>query len=291
MRCASLSSIPPPRNESRFTNTWAEWEVGRAAFHAHFAVRLGGVGTLCLQRNSLHVALSGCHACCDPTSCRPAFNFLSPREVDLSSFFGADGTRAGSFAPRVVFAFFRPVIQPFVPPLIPFYGDVTASLCFPQMKLYLRRDVAAYSYKRWGSEDGLEEERNRRDSLKFDRSLSRTKVCEQRRKQYLEEEQPRMSPENALVRHPGRGPAMLRVSNVSARDWHWVGFTLSLLCKQRARESSCAGGTRFYWKCGLILFVLRHLLSLHLAGVGCLCFFCGTGSPPLFQYFHSMCLP
>lgn len=45
-----------------------------------------------------------------------------------------------------------------------------------QMKLYLRRDVASYSYKRWGGEDGLAEEKSRRDGLKYDRSLARTKV-------------------------------------------------------------------------------------------------------------------
>ncbi|CAN0544255.1 unnamed protein product, partial [Ectocarpus sp. 8 AP-2014] len=43
------------------------------------------------------------------------------------------------------------------------------------MKLYLRREVVAYSYKRWGSEDGLAAERRRRESLKYDRSLARTK--------------------------------------------------------------------------------------------------------------------
>lgn len=49
-----------------------------------------------------------------------------------------------------------------------------------QMKLYLRRDVAEYSLKRWGGEDGVAAERRRRDSVKFDRSLARTKVgrCE-----------------------------------------------------------------------------------------------------------------
>lgn len=45
-----------------------------------------------------------------------------------------------------------------------------------QMKLFLRRDVASYSYKRWGGEDGLAAEKNRRDELKYDRSLARTKV-------------------------------------------------------------------------------------------------------------------
>ncbi|CBJ26398.1 conserved unknown protein [Ectocarpus siliculosus] len=44
-----------------------------------------------------------------------------------------------------------------------------------KMKLYLRREVVAYSYKRWGSEDGLAAERRRRESLKYDRSLARTK--------------------------------------------------------------------------------------------------------------------
>lgn len=44
------------------------------------------------------------------------------------------------------------------------------------MKLYLRRDVMGYSYKRWGDEAGLEAERRRRDALKFDRSLAKTKV-------------------------------------------------------------------------------------------------------------------
>ncbi|CAN0465962.1 unnamed protein product [Ectocarpus sp. 12 AP-2014] len=43
------------------------------------------------------------------------------------------------------------------------------------MKLYLRREVVGYSYKRWGSEDGLAAERRRRESLKYDRSLARTK--------------------------------------------------------------------------------------------------------------------
>ncbi|CAM9465963.1 unnamed protein product [Ectocarpus sp. 12 AP-2014] len=43
-----------------------------------------------------------------------------------------------------------------------------------KMKLYLRREVVAYSYKRWGSEDGLAAERRRRESLKYDRSLART---------------------------------------------------------------------------------------------------------------------
>ncbi|CAM9390502.1 unnamed protein product [Laminaria digitata] len=43
------------------------------------------------------------------------------------------------------------------------------------MKLYLRRDVASYSYKRWGGEDGLAAEKSRRDELKYDRSLARTK--------------------------------------------------------------------------------------------------------------------
>lgn len=45
-----------------------------------------------------------------------------------------------------------------------------------KMKLYLRREVAEYSYKRWGSEDGLAAEKARRDALKYDRSLARTKV-------------------------------------------------------------------------------------------------------------------
>ena len=36
--------------------------------------------------------------------------------------------------------------------------------------------MASYSYKRWGGEDGLAEEKRRRDELKFDRSLARTKV-------------------------------------------------------------------------------------------------------------------
>ncbi|CAM9136450.1 unnamed protein product [Ectocarpus sp. 4 AP-2014] len=44
-----------------------------------------------------------------------------------------------------------------------------------KMKLFLRREVVAYSYKRWGSEDGLAAERRRRESLKYDRSLARTK--------------------------------------------------------------------------------------------------------------------
>ncbi|CAM9299270.1 unnamed protein product [Ectocarpus fasciculatus] len=44
-----------------------------------------------------------------------------------------------------------------------------------KMKLYLRREVAEYSFKRWGSEDGLAAERRRRESLKYDRSLARTK--------------------------------------------------------------------------------------------------------------------
>ncbi|CAM9330305.1 unnamed protein product [Ectocarpus sp. 12 AP-2014] len=44
-----------------------------------------------------------------------------------------------------------------------------------KMKLYLRREVVGYSYKRWGSEDGLAAERRRRESLKYDRSLARTK--------------------------------------------------------------------------------------------------------------------
>lgn len=64
-----------------------------------------------------------------------------------------------------------------------------SALALAQMKLYLRRDVAAYSYRRWGSEEGLEEERSRRDSLKFDRSLSRTKVCEQEINTWVEEEE------------------------------------------------------------------------------------------------------
>lgn len=44
------------------------------------------------------------------------------------------------------------------------------------MKLYLRREVMSYSYKRWGGPSGLEAERERREALKYDRSLTRTKV-------------------------------------------------------------------------------------------------------------------
>eukprot|EP00903_Cladosiphon_okamuranus_P015146 g14005.t1 len=56
-----------------------------------------------------------------------------------------------------------------------------------KMKLYLRRDVAAYSHKRWGSEEGLAEERTRRELLKFDRSLSRTKGVFKRPRSEAEE--------------------------------------------------------------------------------------------------------
>lgn len=52
----------------------------------------------------------------------------------------------------------------------------------PQMKLYLRRDVAGYSYKRWGNEEGLAAEKHRRDSLKYDRTLARTQVGENGRR-------------------------------------------------------------------------------------------------------------
>ncbi|CAM9324968.1 unnamed protein product [Pylaiella littoralis] len=57
-----------------------------------------------------------------------------------------------------------------------------------KMKLYLRRDVAGYSYKRWGNEEGLAAEKHRRDSLKYDRTLARTQGMFKRSRSEKEED-------------------------------------------------------------------------------------------------------
>ncbi|CAN0453858.1 unnamed protein product, partial [Discosporangium mesarthrocarpum] len=44
-----------------------------------------------------------------------------------------------------------------------------------KMKLFLKKHVLEYSHKRWGGVEGLERERKRREELKWNRAVARTK--------------------------------------------------------------------------------------------------------------------